>query len=185
MGRYFPRDTRELDAIEPPGFRRLTLSLAEMALITGVILRLFRAVAVTYGPSTNWLYLALAILVGSTILFGMVALHLANFTPRRWLWRAPIFGLVESATEMVVSLGLILLGREPIGSSRAVLAQWPAMAANTILFHTLAVCIFAAALAGTFQLVRRIMIAKEPNPRVAASLRAELFSEAAEPEIKS
>ncbi len=183
MGRYFPRDTRELEIVEPPGFRRLTLSLAEMALITGVILRLFRAVAVTYGPATSWFYLASAIMLGALILFGMTALHLANYTLRHWLWRAPAFGLCVAATEMVVSAGLILLGREPIGSERAVIGQWWGMAANTIIFRTLAVCLFAAALAGVFQLVRRYMIAKEPNARAAASLRAELFSEAAEPEI--
>ena len=183
LGRYFPRDTRDLQVIEPPGFRRLTLSLAEMALITGVIIRLFRAVVVTYGPATNWLYLASAILIGALILLGMTALHLANFTLRHWLWRAPVFGLVESATEMSVSAVLILLGREPIGSGHAVLSQWWGMAAMTIMFRTLAVCVFAAALAGVFQIVRRIVIAKEPNARAAASLRKELFSEAAEPEI--
>jgi hypothetical protein len=185
LSRYFPRHTIDMQAIEPPGFRRLTLSLVEMAVITGVTVRLFRAVVLTYGPSTNLLFVALSMVIGALVLFGMAALHLANFTPRHWVWRAPVFGLAASVAEMVVSALLVVLGREPLGSGRASMSLWADLAFHTIINRTLAVCIFAVALAGVVQVARRIAIARETNPRAAAHLREELFSEAPETEIDS
>jgi hypothetical protein len=169
--------------IEPPGFKRLTLSLVEMAVITGVLIRLLRAITSYYGAASNWAYLAFAILLGAVVLFGMTALHLANFTLRHWLWRAPLFALVESAAEMVTSAVLILLGRETIGTDVAVMGQWWSLAGLTLLGRVPAVCIFAALLAGVIQVVRRVVIARETDSRAAAALKAELFSEAEEPEI--
>jgi hypothetical protein len=183
LSSYFPRHTRDIQVVESPGFRRLTLSLAESAIIAGVIVRLLRAVVLTYGPSTNWLYLASGIMLGALVLFGMTALHLANFTLRHWVWRAPVFALAESAAEMAVSVVLTLLGREPFGTSRATIDQIWTLAGRTFLGRTVAVCLFAALLAGVIQIARRIVIAQEPNARAAESLRAELFSDAPEPDI--
>jgi hypothetical protein len=180
---YFPRNTRELEAIEPPGFKRLTLSLVEMAVITGVVLRLLRAVTLGAADYTGWLYVAGVFLLAATILFGMAALHLANFTPRQWLWRAPLFAAVEAGTEMIMSAALISAGREPVGSALARMDQWPAMALQTLGGSMLAVCVFAAALAGVVHLMRNAAIARAGGGRAAARLRAELLSDAAEPDI--
>jgi hypothetical protein len=170
--------------MEPPGFKRLTLSLVEMALITGVVIRLLRAITSSYAGSSSF-YLAAVILLGAVVLFGMTALHLANFTLRHWLWRAPAFALLECVGEMITSAILILVGREPIGTDVAVMAQWWSLAVLTVLSRVPAVCLFAALLAGVIQVVRRVVIAKEPDARAAARLREELFSEAAEPEIEA
>ena len=183
MSRYFPLHTQEMLQIEPPGFRRLSLSLVEMACITGVVIRLLRAVTAQYGSATNWMYLASVIVLGAVILFGMTSLHLANFTLRQWLWRAPAFAIAESSAEMLTSAALILVGREPFGTDLAVWDQWWSLAALTLLARIPTVCLFAAILALTIQVVRRVVIARETDTRAAATLRAELFSEATEPEI--
>src|SRR3712207_7964797 len=46
----------EIRSDEPSAFRALTLSVAEVGLITGVVLRLFRWLVLTHG-SNSWLYL--------------------------------------------------------------------------------------------------------------------------------
>jgi hypothetical protein len=183
MNPYFPRHTREQNVAELPGFNRLTLSLAEMALITGVTIRLLRAVAATNADSYSWFYIASAIALGAVVLFGMAALHMANYTMREWVWRAPAFAICEAAAEMTVSAILIVLGREPVGSGRAGLDQWWALASTTFVNRTLAVCLFAAALAGVVHIVRRVVISGKSDRREAAILRAELLSDAPEPEI--
>src|SRR3954470_9187500 len=99
MPTFFPRTTIEWHVEEPPAFRRLSLSLVEMALITGVVLRVLRAVAFTFGHASS-LYLVLAFVVGGLFLIGMTTAHLANFTVRSWAWRAPLFALVEVVGEM-------------------------------------------------------------------------------------
>ena len=154
-----------------------------MALITGVMLRLLRAVALSNAADSSWLYVASAFVLGAVILFGMTALHLANFTLRQWTWRAPAFALCESLAEMGVSALLMLAGREPMGSGRAAIDQWWTLAGRTIINRTLAICLFALLLAGVIHVVRRVLISRAGDARSAAKLRAELLSEAPEAEI--
>lgn len=144
---------------------------------------MIRAVVVTYAAATSWLYFAFAIAIGAVVLFGMTALHLANYTPRRWVWRAPAFGLCEGGAEMLVSAFLTFVGREPVGTGQLEMSQWWGMATFTIVSRTLMVSVFAMMLAVVVQVARRIAIAREPNARAAASLRAELFSDAPERDI--
>src|SRR5215210_721902 len=126
MSSFFPRQTIQWKAVhEPDAFRKLTLSIVEMALITGVAVRLLRSLWMSHAPDSllaiGGYYVALGIL-----LCGMTALHLGNYTIRHWLWRAPAFAALEVAAEMATSLGLIGLGREPKGTVRAEYHDWPA-----------------------------------------------------------
>ena len=57
MTNFFPRQTVAWKLEEPPAFRRLTLSVVEMAVLTGVVLRLLRSIALTQGPADSWIYL--------------------------------------------------------------------------------------------------------------------------------
>jgi hypothetical protein len=61
--------------------------------------------------------------------------------------------------------------------------QWLTMAGQTLASRLLAVCVFAAALAGVMHLMRNFAIARAGNSRAAARLRAELYSDAPEPDI--
>src|SRR3954470_14858149 len=103
MSSFFPRHTVEWKLEEPPAFRRLSLSLAEMALIAGIVLRLFRALTFTHARA-SWIFYGAAFLAATVILLGMATAHLANWTMRSWAWRAPLFALLEAVGEMGASL---------------------------------------------------------------------------------
>ena len=150
----FPRDTGVLVLPAPGTFRTLSRSLVEMAAITGVVVRLARALVLTQDPAPRFVPLWAAYVLGGALIVGMAALHLSNFTVRRWLWRAPAFVLVEVAAEMLVSALLIALGREPAGSGSAHLHDWPTIAASTLVFRALLVLPFIFILGATVQLVR-------------------------------
>ena len=155
MPDYFPRQTIQWHQVEePPAFRRLTLSLVETALITGVVLRLLRALTFMAGGKSLFLYIV-AFLLGAVILVGMATAHLANFSLRRWVWRAPLFALVETIGEMGTSLLLIALHREPEGSVRADFHDWPSMSLRALWQNELAICLWMLLLAAVIVIVRR------------------------------
>jgi hypothetical protein len=168
MAKYFPRSTNEIRSDEPSAFRALTLSVVEMGLITGVVIRLFRSLVLTHG-SNSWLYLGGMFAIGAVFLFAMSTLHLANFPPRRWLWRAPALGALVAAGEMATSLLLIAVGREPAGTVRAEFADWPGMAVSVLLFRMTAVCAWALVLAGAVAVARNALAATRRKREASTS----------------
>jgi hypothetical protein len=160
MATFFPQHSVEWKLEEPRAFRRLSLSLIEMALLTGVVLRVLRALTFTHGRA-SWLFYGAAFVVGLLILLGMTTAYLANWTLRSWLWRAPLFALVEVAGEMATSLLLIAMGREPEGAVRAEFHDWPSMALRAFLQSEVSICVWAALLAGVIVFVRRSGMAKD------------------------
>jgi hypothetical protein len=161
MRGFFPTQTGIWKLEEPPAFRRLSMSLVEMAAITGVVMRLYRAFSLTHGPTDSWVYIALTFGAGMALLFGMATLHLGNFTVRHWLWRAPAFAAVEALAEALASLGLVALGREPLGTSRATFAEWGGIARDIAFWRILGICLFALLLAGMVQVVRVWLLRQE------------------------
>ncbi|MEP6551038.1 MAG: hypothetical protein ABJB95_07635 [Gemmatimonadales bacterium] len=145
--------TSEWDLEEPATFTRVARSPVELALITGVVMRLFRAVVLTHGEATST-YLGAALVLGTMFLLGMATLHLGRFPVREWPWRAPLFSIFETAGEMLVSLILISLHREPWGTARAEFTDWQPMAIGVLFWRLLAVCFWALLLGGTVQFVR-------------------------------
>lgn len=160
MSHFFPRHSVEWRLEEPAAFRRLSLSIVEMALLTGIVLRVLRALTFTLGRA-SWLFYGAALFVGTVILLGMATAYLANWTIRSWLWRAPLFALLETVGEMATSLVLIALRREPEGAARALFHYWPSMAWRTLLQSQLTICVWAAILAGVITFVRRSGMAPE------------------------
>ncbi len=145
--------TSEWDLEEPATFTRIARSPVELALITGVVMRLFRAVVLTHGEATST-YLGAALVLATLFLLGMATLHLGRFPVREWPWRAPLFAIFETAGEMLVSLVLISLHREPWGTARAEFTDWQPMAIGVLFWRLLAVCFWALLLGGTVQFVR-------------------------------
>ena len=145
---------------EPAAFARLARSLFEMALVTGIIARLYRMMVLTQTSSaTN---AAIALGIGALFLLLMATLHLSRFPLRDWLWRAPVFGVAEGAAEMLVSLGLIWIAREPLGSTGAAhLHDWPAMAASTIAWRLFIISAFSLLLALIVKWVRFVILKRE------------------------
>ena len=178
MTNFFPRQTVAWKLEEPPAFRRLTLSVVEMAVLTGVVLRLVRSIALTQGPADSWLYLGGAFALGIIVLFGMATAHLGNYPITHWLWRAPAFAAIEAAAELLVSLPLIAAGREPMGSGRATFADWPAMALETVITRVVMMIVFAAVLASVVQLVRRLLLRHDHREHTAIAVHDEIVRSA-------
>jgi hypothetical protein len=143
----------EWDLEEPAAFARVARSPVELALITGVVIRLFRAVVLTHGNATTS-YLGAALVLGSLFLLGMATLHLGRFPVREWPWRAPLFAVFETAGEMIVSFVLIALHREPWGTARAEFVDWQAMATGVVFWRVLGVSVWALLLGVTVSFIR-------------------------------
>src|SRR6476620_3552040 len=79
--------TSEWDLEEPAALTRIARSPVELALLTGVVIRLFRALVLT-----------------TIFLLGMATLHLESFPVREWPWRAPVFAVFETVGEMAFCL---------------------------------------------------------------------------------
>jgi hypothetical protein len=170
MSPFFPQHTVEFRIEEPPAFRKFTMSIAEMAIVTGVLFRLYRALAMTVGPTSNWLYFGGTFALGLLFILGMATLHLGNFPLHRWLWRAPAFAAIEAAAESLASLALIFAHREPIGSERAHPHDWLEIAARTFLWRLVTVCLFALLLAGVVQFVRYMLLRREHRLHTAVAV---------------
>jgi hypothetical protein len=169
---FFPRKTVAWTAEQPTALRRVSLSVVQMAVITGVVLRVGRWLA--YAPgSTSFLYLLGTFAAAPIFLLGMAALHLANYTIRHWLWRAPVFAALESATEMVTSLALITFGREFYGSQRAGFDDWFRLARIVFQVHLILVPLFAVILAGVVQVVRYAVLKHEHRDSTARAIHEE------------
>ena len=160
MSDFFPLHTATMRIEEPKAFRRFSLSLWEMALITGVLVRVYRSLVLTHGTS-SFAYIASTTTLAIVFIIFMSTAHLANFPLHHWLWRAPAFAGLEVVGEMATSLFLIWLGREPNGTVRAHFDDWGSMAFRTALYRGLVVVIWSLILAGIVALVRSRGIVKE------------------------
>ena len=170
MPEFFPRRTIvwRLERTNP--FRTLTLSAAEMGLLTGIVLRLVRALIIPHTPeSTAWLYW---VFVGLA-LCGAAVLHLSNYTVRHWIWRAPAFAASTAAGEALTSLVLIAVQREPFGTGRATFIDWPQMAFNSLAITSAVICAFAALLAVVVQIVRYLLLLSEHRTHTLGAIHAE------------
>jgi len=161
-----PFKPSEWDFEEPAAFTRIARSPVELALLTGVVMRLFRAVVLTQGTASST-YLGAALVLGTLFLLGMATLHLGRFPVREWPYRAPLFAIFETTGEMAMSLVLIALLREPWGTARAEFSDWQPMATGVLFWRLLAVCVWALLLGATVQFIRGRVLketVKEPEP---------------------
>ena len=161
---------------EPPAFSRLAGSVVEMALVTGVVIRLYRALVLTHAGSG--LYIGAMFLLGSAFVLLMATVHLSRFPLREWRWRAPVFGVLESAFESIVSLGLIAANREPLGTGAATFGDWPGIATTIFVRHVIVISAFALLLALTVKLVRYRLLKRGHAAWSAGTVRAGIPGEA-------
>ena len=161
MSHFFPKHTVQWHFEEPTVLRKFSLSLAEMAILTGVALRLYRALVITHGSGASWLWIGGSFAFGLLVLCAMATIHLANYPLHNWLWRAPLFALIESAAESATALLLIWLGREPSGSTRAEWSDWLPMAGGTLWTRELIVIAWALIMAASVWIVRRTILREQ------------------------
>jgi hypothetical protein len=157
---FFPQHTMTMSIEEPQAFRRFSRSLVEMALITGLLVRVYRSLVLTHG-SSSFGYIAATMTVAIVFVIGMATAHLASYPLHQWFWRAPAFAALEVVGEMATSLFLIWLNREPNGTVRAHFADWPSMAMRAMLYRGLVVIMWSLVLSAIVVLVRRARIVKE------------------------
>ena len=162
MPQFFPRHTVELRISEPRAFRRFSYTLAEMAIVTGVIVRVYRLLSLTHG-SNNWIYIGGTFAIGLIFLLGMITAHLANYPLHQYVWRAPTFAFVEVVAEMGVSALLIAVGREPNGSVRAHWDDWVGMGLDTLVKRGIAIILWAVILGCAVNLVRRTIVSQDES----------------------
>lgn len=163
QGRRFARG--EWDMEEPESFKKIARSPVELAAITGVLMRLFRAAILTHGPVDSWAYLGASLALGAIFLFTMATFHLGRFPIKDWPWRAALFAIVETAAEMGTSLALIAMHKEPWGTVRAEFADWQAMARGVLFWRLVTVTLFALLLGGMMHLVRtKLMPEADDDP---------------------
>ena len=168
MPSFFPRQTSEIRFEEPKAFRRFSRSLVEMAIVTGVLIRVFRLLILTHG-SNNWLYLGGSFAVGMILLLGLLTAHLANYPLHQSLWRAPLFAAIEVAAEMATSALLTALGREANGTDRAHWDDWVGMGLNALLTRGLAIVLWGLILAAVVSFVRRTIVHEDDEPDEVAA----------------
>jgi hypothetical protein len=176
---FFPRKTVAWKLEEPAPLRQLSLSLPYMALVTGVLLRLWRSYVLTHGAPDSWAWVGGTFLIGMAFLFLMVAIHLGNFTLRHWIWRAPAFAILEAGVEILMSLALTTFGLEPLGADRAELSDWLPEGIRTLIIRLVGILLFVLVLAIVVSIMRRLLLVAEYRTSLGAHIhRASLEQEA-------
>ena len=157
MPGFFPRHSIAWKVEEPAAFRALTLSVVEIGLLTGVIYRLVRALLLAHVPG-HPLYIAGIYIALALLLCGAAAAHLGNYPISTWLWRVPLFAVLEVCGEIGTSIVLVAAHRERLGTSPADWDDVPSMALSALVLRTLVLCTFALILAGVVQVVRTALL---------------------------
>lgn len=165
------RLSRGLKVREPAAFAKLAQSAMDMALVTGIVARLYRAVILTRTGGDSGAYVAL-LSIGAVFLLGMATLYLSRFPLREWLWRAPAFAALAGGFEMLTSLALIAANREPLGSAAAEFSDWPEMAVTAIAWRVATICVFALLLGGIVRWVRYTLLRREHTAWAAGTVKA-------------
>jgi len=163
VSNLFPQNTAMMRIEPPSALRRLSFSLIGMALITGVLVRVYRALVLTHG-SSSFAYIGTVLTVALLFVVGMTTAHLSNFPLNRWVWRAPAFAGLEAVAELATSLLLIWIGLEPNGTVRAHYADWPGMMTQSLLIGVVVVVGWSLVLAGIVQLVRTRVTVEAEDP---------------------
>lgn len=185
MRDFFPRSAIDWRTREAGIWRRAALSLVGMAVGTGVIVHLYRDAAlagVGGGAGAPRWWVLLAWFAGWLILLlGPLTLYLGNHTVREWIWRAPLFAVVESVTEAVVSAGLIALGVERFGTALATWHDWPRLSLAILAMRLAVIIVYAVVLGAVVQVVRMVLLGHEHRLSTVAAIHEEAEHEAREP----
>jgi hypothetical protein len=139
----------------PATWRTFSRNTLELAGITGVVLRLYRAAVLSLESFSSWPMFIGALIVAVVLLCAVLTWNLSNFPIRRWPSRVAVFLGIEVASEFGMSSVLIALRREPLGSGMATWHDWWPLAGQTLLERGLVMAAYATLLAGAMWLVTR------------------------------
>jgi hypothetical protein len=163
MSRFFPRDVVHWGEQQLHPLRAFAIRTIEPAGVTGLLLRLYRALVLGTAATAGFLPFVAAVLLGVLFLCAMLTWHLGNYPVRRWPLRVAMFMVIEIAAEVGMSSLLISFGQERFGSRVATWSDWWPMAGQTVVERMVVLIAFAVVLAVTVQFVRRMVDKRGPN----------------------
>jgi hypothetical protein len=168
----FPRQTVHLTSDDSLP-RRFIHSLAGTAIISGVLMQVYHGLIVRAGATQSYAVFLIGLLGQTAIVLTFATMHLSSHPVHQWWWRAPMFGVIESFTAMVMSAVLIALHSEIYGTDYAHWDDWLTLSKNIFFWHMLGILIFALVLGVTVQFVRYAMLRHEHRDSTARKIHAD------------
>ena len=179
MAEFFPRQTVVWKATDEPFLRRVGVSIVAMALLAGVLAKGTDWLLRTYAPVSLWWFL-LGEALPWVVRLVVATAHLGNYTIRRWTYRAPLFGALEGAAELLLSAALVSLGRERLGTGLMGWDEWRLEVIPTLVWRVVVVSGFALILAGVVQVIRFLLIRRERRESTLIAVHEEHVRHSAE-----
>lgn len=165
---------------------RIPRSLIPMAVITGIVVHSYR-VFVLASPSITfgWVSLFLAGAGEYVLLLSLTTVYLGNHPVRQWIWRVPLFTVVEWLVEAAAVAILIEIRFERIGSETARRGDLTSIVMDRLIWHGAAIFTFSLTLAVVVQTVRYALLKHEHRDSTAIRIHDEREMEKAEEEIEA
>jgi hypothetical protein len=160
---------------------RIPRSLIPMALVTGIVVHSYIwFVLARASVNFGWIGLLLAFSGRFVLLLGLATVYLGNHPVRQWIWRAPLFAVLEAAVEAVMVAILIKIGVERIGTEHAHARDWWSIVSDILIYHGIAILVFSLILAVVVQTVRYALLKHEHRDSTAIKIHDEREMEKAE-----
>jgi hypothetical protein len=150
-----PSRSGTVSPVRGGGWRAFSRSTLELAGLTGLAVRLYRAAVLSLDSFADWPVFLGALVLGAVFVCGALTWYLSNFPVRRWPSRVAAFVGIEVAAEFGMSSVLIALRKEPLGSGLATWADWWPLAGQTLLERGLVLGGYAGLLAAAMGVVTR------------------------------
>jgi hypothetical protein len=165
---------------------RIPRSLIPMAVITGIVVHSYR-VFVLASPSITfgWVSLFLAGAGEYVLLLSLTTVYLGNHPVRQWIWRVPLFTVVEWLVEAAAVAILIEIRFERIGSETARRGDLTSIVMDRLIWHGAAIITFSLTLAVVVQTVRYALLKHEHRDSTAIRIHDEREMEKAEEKIEA
>jgi len=160
---------------------RIPRSLIPMALITGIVVHLYRVfVLVSPAITFGWISLFLGFAGEYVLLLSLTTVYLGNHPVRQWIWRVPLFTVAEWLVE-AAAVTILIRGRiERIGSEPARAADLSSIVMDRLIWHGAAIITFSLILAVVVQTVRFALLKHEHRDSTAIRIHDEREMEKAE-----
>jgi hypothetical protein len=165
---------------------RIPRSLIPMALITGIVVHLYRVFVLASPTITfGWISLFLAGAGEYVLLLSLTTVYLGNHPVRQWIWRVPLFTVAEWLVEAAAVAVLIRVRFERIGSEQARAGDLSSIVIDRLVWHGAAIITFSFILAVVVQTVRYALLKHEHRDSTAIRIHDEREMEKAEEEIEA
>lgn len=165
---------------------RVPRSLIPMALITGIVVHIYRVFILASPTITfGWISLFLAGAGEYVLLLSLTTVYLGNHPVRQWIWRVPLFTVAEWLVESAAVAILIRIRFERIGSEQARVGDLGSIVMDRLIWHGAAIVTFSLILAVVVQTVRYALLKHEHRDTTAIRIHDEREMEKAEEEIEA